>query len=68
MLNLKKFKKKQIYLFFKLLFLFNILLVVFALVFFNYYKDRKIGQYNNLNKNKNEEIKKNRKTSKLFLS
>ena len=66
MLNLKKFKKKQIYLLFKLLFLFNILLVVFALVFFNYYKDRKIGQYNNLNKNKNEEIKKVEKHLSYF--
>ena len=52
--------------FFKLLFLFNILLVVFTLVFFNYYKDRKAGQYNNLNKNKNEEIKKVEKHLSYF--
>ena len=67
MLNLK-IQKKNKYTCFLNSFFIQYTSCSFTLVFFNYYKDRKIRQYNNLNKNKNEEIKKSRKTSKLFLS
>lgn len=48
--------KKKIIL--KLSILLNILLIVFTLLFFDFYKKRKINQYNQLFESKNKEIKK----------
>ena len=48
--------KKKIIL--KLSIILNVLLIVFTLLFFDFYKKRKINQYNELFISKNKEIKK----------
>lgn len=47
--------KKKIIL--KLSIILNVLLIVFTLLFFDFYKKRKINQYNELFTSKNKEIK-----------
>lgn len=47
--------KKKIIL--KLSIILNILIIVFTLLFFDYYKERKVNQYNELFANKNKEIR-----------
>ena len=62
-LNLKKVRKEKLYFFLKCLLATKLFLIISMLVFFNYYKDRKISHYNSLYYSKNLEI---REIEKLF--